>query len=319
LAGVSPLVAGLTIVAFCTSAPELAVTVSSALVGESDIAIGNIVGSNIANVLMNLGLAALISPLVVTRKLIRVDVPLMVGASVIMFLMALDGLVSRREGMVLIILLGLYTLLSVRLGEKELPSASEEDVGGGRSWLESGALFVVGLGVLVLGGHLLVTSATRAAELAGVSELVVGLTVVAVGTSLPELAVIVVACYRGEREIAIGNVIGSNIFNILCVLGCAAVISPVSVAPSAVGFDIPVMIVVAAACLPIFFYNFRIERWEGGMFLGYYAIYLTYLVLQATEHDALDFLGRATLLFVVPVTVVTFVVIAVRSHRRGSA
>ncbi len=294
-------------------------TVSSALVGESDIAIGNIVGSNIANVLMNLGLAALISPLVVTRKLIRVDVPLMVGASVIMFLMALDGLVSRREGMVLIILLGLYTLLSVRLGEKELPSASEEDVGGGRSWLESGALFVVGLGVLVLGGHLLVTSATRAAELAGVSELVVGLTVVAVGTSLPELAVIVVACYRGEREIAIGNVIGSNIFNILCVLGCAAVISPVSVAPSAVGFDIPVMIVVAAACLPIFFYNFRIERWEGGMFLGYYAIYLTYLVLQATEHDALDFLGRATLLFVVPVTVVTFVVIAVRSHRRGSA
>lgn len=320
LAGISPLVAGLTIIAFSTSAPELAVTVSSAFAGEPDIAVGNIVGSNIANILLVLGVLGLIAPLVVTRKLLRIDVPLMIAASLVMCWVARDQVVGRTEGLVLLALLVGYTVFSVVYGarEPELESGSEvlPQHGG---WLSQMALVGVGVALLVLGGRLLVDSAVFVAHRFGVSELVVGLTIVALGTSLPELAVAVIATLRGEREMAVGNLIGSNLFNILCVLGLTAVIAPVTVAPSALHFDLPVMVAVAVACLPVFFYNSRFERWEGAMFLGYYLLYLTYLVLRASEHEALELFGRVTLSFVVPLSVVTLGVVAFRSWNRPAA
>ncbi|MBX3436949.1 MAG: calcium/sodium antiporter, partial [Planctomycetaceae bacterium] len=330
--GISALVVGLTVVAFGTSAPEMAVSVGTALSGKTDIALGNVVGSNIFNVLFILGLSALVVPLVVDQKLVRFDVPLMIGISVLVLLLGWDGSIGRVEGIVLFTGILAYTAWCIIAGRKEKPAIYEEynaafgpeqpassDQGQGAvktsSVLWQIGLIVVGLVLLVLGAGWLVDGATAMARRLGVGELVIGLTIVAGGTSLPELATSIVAAIRGERDIAVGNVVGSNIFNILAVLGLSASISPqgIAVAEQALRFDIPVMIAVAAACLPIFFTGHLIARWEGGLFVAYYIAYTAALILIATQSDVLPLFRWTMNGFLLPLTTITLCVIAVRS------
>lgn len=324
--GISPLVIGLTVVAFGTSAPELAVSIQASSAGQGDIALGNVVGSNIANVLLILGISALIVPLVVSEQLVRLDVPLMIGASMLLLLLALDGTIGPWDGALLFGGVVVYTAVLIRQSRRETAAASASgavpDAGtGGGGWLANALLILVGLALLVLGSRWLVNGAVQVATLLGVSQLIIGLTVVAVGTSLPEIATSILASVRGERDIAVGNVVGSNLFNILSVLGMSAVVAPagVPVAHAALTFDIPVMIAVAVACLPIFFTGHLIARWEGAVFLAYYISYTLYLVLDATNHDALLAFSSAMLVFVLPLTAVTLGILAVRAFGRAGS
>ncbi len=319
--GVSPLIIGLTVVAFGTSAPELAVSVRSALSGQAgaDIAIGNVVGSNIFNVLFILGLSAAITPLVVSQRLVRIDVPLMVGASVLMLLLALDGRIGRLDGALLFTGIVIYTLLAIVQGRRESQTAAAAvaDTSSGDTvdaqprtpggYLLDVGYIVGGLFLLVLGAHWLVDAAVDIARAFGVSELVIALTIVAAGTSLPEVATSVMASIKGERDLAVGNIVGSNLFNILSVLGLAALVAPdgVNVAPSALRFDIPIMIATAVACLPIFFTGYSIARWKGLLFLGYYVLYTTFLVAAAAKYPQLESFTAGVLFFVAPLTLLT--------------
>jgi cation:H+ antiporter len=323
-AGISPLVVGLTVVAFGTSSPELAVTVSSARAGASDMALGNVVGSNIFNILFVLGISAVIAPLVVAQQLVRLDVPLMIGASILVLLLGLDGAIGRGEGLLLFAALGAYTTFLILQSRREtalVRAEYEEAFGRGphgrRRWLADLGQMVAGLVLLVLGARWMVDAAVATATALGVSGLVIGLTIVAVGTSLPEVATSILASLRGERDIAVGNVIGSNLFNLLCVLGLGSFFSPggVSVPRGALTFDLPVMIAVAVAALPIFFTGYSIARWEGAVFLCYYVAYVVYLVLEATEHDALSEFGAAMTWFVLPLTAMTLAVGLARTLR----
>lgn len=320
--GISPLVIGLTVVAFGTSAPELSVSVQSAVSGQANIAVGNIVGSNILNVLLILGLAALITPLIVSSQLVRLDVPLMIGVSVLVYLLALDGYIGRLDGLLLFAGIVAYTVFSIVQSRREsvqIQTEYAEEFGPGKSGgiLMNLALIVIGLVLLVLGARWLVNGAVMIAKLLGISDLIIGLTVIAIGTSLPEVAASVVASVRGQRDIAVGNVVGSNLFNLLMVLGLTGLISPsgIHVSPAALGFDIPVMIAVAVACLPIFFTAHRIDRWEGALFLGYYLAYTVYLILHSMEHDALPVFNAMMLWFAMPLTAITLLVLLVRALR----
>jgi cation:H+ antiporter len=322
--GLSPLVIGLTVVAFATSAPELAVTLDATLSGTPGIAVGNVVGSNIVNVLLVLGLTALVLPVAVRSSLIRTDVPIVIALSVLLLVLSLDGAVSRLDGLLLLVLLAAYVTYSVVVGRREPNPPAAVDAAPPRP-LRDAALVVVGVVLLVGGARALVRGATDVAQAMGVSDLVIGLTVVALGTSLPELATSVIAAVKGEREMAIGNVLGSNIFNIGAVMGFAASVVPggVPVGSSAVRFDMPVMIAVAVALLPIVFTGFTIARWEGGLFVGYYAAYVAFLLLAAQEHDALEGYRTAMTFFVLPLTALTLIVLAsyelgvIRERRRA--
>jgi len=320
--GVSPLVIGLTVVAFGTSSPELAVSLQASVAGEPDIALGNVVGSNVFNVLFILGLSALIAPLVVAQQLVRFDVPLMIGVSVLVFVLALDGSIGRFDGLVLTGGIVGYCLFAIRQSLKELPAvrAEYEKQFGQRAprmgqRLLNIVLVVIGLAMLMLGSRWLLSGAVAVAEALGVSKLVVALTIIAAGTSLPEVATSVVASIRGERDIAVGNVVGSCLFNVLAILGLSSVVAAdgIRVAPAALRFDIPVMIAVSVACLPIFFTGYRIARWEGFLFLAYYAGYTLYLILDAAQHDTLPEFNAMMGLFVIPLTLVTLAVLAVRA------
>ena len=320
--GISPLVIGLTVVAFGTSSPELAVSVQSGWAGKTDLAVCNVVGSNIFNVLLILGLSALIAPLVGAEQLVRKEVPFMIAVSVLLLVLAQGGEISRTEGGVLFALVVGYTVYLIGAARREGQSQSsdyEREYGeaarrrGGRLLGQVG-LVIAGLGLLVLGSDWLVQAAVRTARLLGLSEVVIGLTIVAAGTSLPEVAASVLAALKGERDIAVGNVVGSNIFNLLAVLGLSSLVSPegLTVAPSLIAFDIPVMLAVAVACLPIFFTGYRIARWEGALFLGYYISNTVYLILWATGHDALTAYSQVMLSFVLPLTIITLLIIVVR-------
>ncbi|MCL4302170.1 MAG: calcium/sodium antiporter [Anaerolineae bacterium] len=329
--GISPLVIGLTVVAFGTSSPELAVTIQSAWAGQSDIALGNIIGSNICNILLILGLSALVTPLLVSQKLIRLDVPLMVGLSFLVLLLGRDGQIGWFDGALLFTGIIIYTVWSIQQSRKESRQVREEyaqEYGAGRR--ESGGHMLIrvlqivgGLMMLTVGSGWLVDGAIAIARTLGVSELIIGLTIIAVGTSLPELAASVVASFRGERDIAVGNVVGSNIFNLLSVLGLTSLVSPngVNVPITALSFDIPVMIAAALVCLPIFFNGNKITRWEGGLLFGYYLAYNLYLILKVTEHTVLPTFVAAMVYFVIPLTTITLaglVVRAVRTNRRAA-
>jgi cation:H+ antiporter len=320
--GISPLVIGLTVVAYGTSAPEMAVSVKSAWAGQPDLALGNVVGSNIFNVLFILGASAIITPLVVSSQLIRLDVPIMIGASLLTLLLAGDGSVGRLDGAILFALAVAYTVFQVRQSRKESAAVREEygrEFGPSRSATAGNLAFIAaGLVLLVLGSRWLVNGAVAFAQALGVSELIIGLTIVAAGTSLPEVATSILAAFRGERDIAVGNVVGSNIFNLLAVLGLAGLVAPVGLpAPAALlRFDLPVMVAVALACLPIFASGALIARWEGALFLFYYAAYTAYLVLAAQQHDALPAFSAVMEAFVLPLTAVTLVVVGWRAWRR---
>ena len=323
--GLSPLVIGLTVVAFGTSSPELAVSLQAAMSpAGADIALGNVVGSNIFNVLFILGLAALISPLVVSQKLVRWELPLLVGISIATFVMALDGWVGRLDGALLAAGIVAYTVLAVRQGRKEsreVQAEYEAEIGppaeGAKGMLLNLVLIGVGLALLVVGSDWLVEGAVVVARGLGISELVISLTLIAAGTSLPEVATSILATLRGEREIAVGNVVGSNIFNLLAVLGLASLLSPegIRVAPAALHFDLPVMIAVAVICLPIFFTGSRISRGEGALFFGYYLIYTVYLLLAANQHDALPWINTALVAGVLPLTVLALAISMARQVR----
>ncbi len=372
LIGISPLVVGLTIVAYGTSAPELAVSLHAGLSGSDDIAVANVVGSNIFNVLFILGACAVLAPLVVERRLVRVDVPVMIAASALAAVLALDGRFGRLECLIFAAGAIGYTWWSVRSSRAEtaaVASPAEQEtiagkhpgwlvaqlgiaivgalgwtlgwwgaaeagcaLGGGLTFL-AGSLFgkggttragdllhqigfiFAGLAVIVLGAAWLVDGAVVLAKNLDVSDAVIGLTIVAAGTSLPEVATSIVATLRGQRDLAIGNVVGSNIANLLFILGFSGTLLPggLAVAPGLLTLDIPVMLAVAVVCLPVFYTGYLIRRWEGAVFLAAFVGYITYLVFDATGHSAAAALGDALGWVFVPVVLATFTVTGVRA------
>lgn len=283
--GLTPLVVGLTVVAFGTSSPEFVVSLEAAFSGNGTIAVGNVIGSNICNIALILGLSALIRPMQVQVQLIRLDVPIVIGCSLLIGALLADGRLGRWEGGLLCLGLLGYVLFSLYQVRKERVH-EEEGVNGvvtpSRYPIGRNALFVVvGLGALIGGANLFVNGAVVLAERIGLSEAVVGLTIVALGTSLPELATSVVAAVKREGDIAIGNVVGSNIFNILGILGGAALVKPLS--SQGIGFiDFGVMTVVALLLLPLVRSGFRLTRGEGVVLLLVYGGYVTYLYTAVT-------------------------------------
>jgi cation:H+ antiporter len=334
-AGIRPLIIGLTVVAFGTSAPELAVSLGATFSGQPDIAMGNVVGSNIFNVLFILGVSALIVPLAVQKQVVRLELPIMLGVSIVLMIVSLDGVVGRLDGVLLFGGLIAYLIYLARTGGVSVPSVEsgglasdssngdptaglagqdEPETSGTTATVSRGAkkiagaalLAVVGLLLLVAGSRFFVDGAVALATLLGVSQTIIGLTIIAAGTSLPELATSILAGIRGERDIAVGNVVGSNIFNILAILGLCGLLGPegVEVNASMLRFDLPIMIAVAVLTLPVFFTGFRIGRLEGLLFLSFYLAYTAFLILQATRHDALDEFSGIMLLFVAPLTAI---------------
>lgn len=329
--GLSPLVVGLTVVAFGTSAPEMAVSVGAVWGGDNNIAIGNVIGSNIFNVLFILGCSALIAPLVVNRQIIRQEVPIMIGLTVLLLVMLHDLSISMVEGGFLFLLLILYTVFLVvqshRANQAADNGASLDELDLGRArWADSrlmqAALIAGGLVLLVVGSRLLVDASVALAKTLGISDLVVGLTIVAAGTSLPEVATSITAALKGERDIAVGNVVGSNVFNILGVLGLSGLVAGtggIIVAPSILAFDAWVMLAAAIACIPIFMTGREIARWEGAVFLAYYVFYVAYLIMAAEQHAALATFTFAMVWFVAPLTLVTAVAVYLRPGRAGQS
>ncbi|TXC65738.1 calcium/sodium antiporter [Piscinibacter aquaticus] len=326
--GISPLVVGLTIVAFGTSAPEVAVSVGAVLDGRTDIAVGNVVGSNIFNVLFILGVSALITPLVVHLQLIRQEVPIMLGASLLLLALGLDGRIGLWDAALMAALMVAYTVFLVVQSRRASAQATEYDeevkpaaAGAWDARLPVQLLLIAaGLGFLVMGSEALVGAAVNFAKAMGVSDVVIGLTIVAAGTSMPEVATSIAAALKGERDIAVGNVVGSNTFNILGCLGISGLAAGgagLPLAPSLLAFDVWVMLAVALACLPVFVTGREIARWEGVVFLGYYVAYVAYLILAAQQHDALPLFSNVMLGFVVPLTVVTLVVMLLRPARQA--
>ncbi len=321
--GISPLVVGLTIVAFGTSAPELAVNIQSTWTSKPDLAVGNIIGSNILNILLVLGIGAIIAPLSISQRLIRLEVPLMIGASFALLLLSIDGKLDFWDGLLMFSAIVIYAFFSIKMcrQDKQPEHCSSEQLS--KSWYQKFSviiqlgLIIVGLGLLVQGSQWLVEGAVVIAKLIGISELIIGLTIVSIGTSLPEVATVVIASLRGEPELVVGNVVGSNLFNILLVLGFTSLIAPdgIEVSHTAIVFDMPVMIAVAVACLPIFFVGYMIKRWEGILFLAFYVAYTLYLFLNATQHSSLSAFNAVMFWFVIPLTAVTLLALAWRDSR----
>jgi cation:H+ antiporter len=313
-AGISPLVIGLVVVSAATSAPELAVTMGAVISGEPDLAVGNVIGSNIVNILLILGLSAVISPLVIKRQLVRFDMPVMVGLSILLLVVSLDGVISVLDGVLLFGALVIHTVISILLGRKEIvdPKAKPDTMPLNSKpvplWLAL-LLLAAGIGLLVFGAQLLVAGAVSIATSLGISSLVIGLTVVAIGTSLPELATSLIAIIRGETDMAVGNVVGSNIFNIGMVLGLPATFfgDGIPVAPAAVAIDLPLMLATAIALLPIAFTGFMVKRWEGLLFVLLYTAYTVYLVLASVQHDAAVGFSTIMLWFVLPLVAITLI------------
>ncbi|MEZ4425037.1 MAG: calcium/sodium antiporter [Gemmatimonadota bacterium] len=352
--GVTPLVIGLTVVAFGTSAPELAVNLQAAFAGQGSVGLGNVLGSNVFNTLLILGLAATFAPLRVQASLVRFEVPLVLVASVGAYTLAIDHVVSRADGILL--LLGMVGYSLFMLGSTEEEAGTTAAVEGTGEERESGAgeaarpipghvpaaavdpaassarapgapmrvsvlLVLGGLVLLVGGSRALVWGAVRIAESWGVSPLLIGLTIVAGGTSLPELATSVVASLRGQIDIAVGNVLGSNLFNLLFVLGGTATIQSggIDVPDPVLAFDFPVLLGVAVACFPIFLTRLEISRREGVVFVLYYGVYLLYLILDATGHALFGGYRAALLFFVLPLTALILALTSLGAWRERRA
>ena len=322
--GVSPLVIGLTIVAIGTASPEIAVSLQAAVNSQGDLTLGNVLGSNIFNILFILGITAFLAPIVIAEQLIRKDAPIMLGVSSLAFVLALNGNLGWLDGCILLFGLIVYIIFALRQSKREsaeIQKEYEREYAGKeqrtvRHTVTNLVLILIGLSLLVLGSNWLVDSAVIIAKALGVSELVIGLTIVAVGTSLPEVATSAIAALKGESDIAVGNAVGSNIFNLLGVLGLGALLSPngMIVSQDVLRFDFPVMVFVALICLPIFYIDNRISRMEGTLLLGYYVLYVSYVILQSSMSSILP----AVTLFIVffaPVTFVALVIIAIRSSR----
>lgn len=324
--GVSQLVIGLTIVSFGTSAPEFVVSIKGALTNHSDLVVGNCIGSNIFNVLFIIGACAVVAPLVVTKQLIKLDVPIMIVSNLFFLLLSFDDIINRYDALLLLTSFALYYGFIIRKSLQENSSITNNtqndscNVKSICTWpaiIKQIGLITIGLILCINGAEWMVDSAVMLARILGVSELIIGLTIVSIGTSLPEVATSIVATIRGQQDIAIGNVVGSCIFNILGVIGLASLITSngITIAPSVLRFDLPVVIVTSIACLPVFFTDYKISRWEGFLFLFYYAAYITYLLLEAQQHDVLPMFSIAMLWFTIPLTVLTLAVIVYRAIR----
>jgi cation:H+ antiporter len=324
--GIAPVIIGLTVVAFGTSMPEMAVSMSASFGGTADVAFGNVVGSNIGNILLILGASAVVGGLAVQQRIIRFDIPLLIVVSIVAFVMALDNSIGRLDGVILFAGVLAYTGWLVRAVRNERSDVAAEyaesvetleGVAAERPMWFNVGLVVAGLTVLVVGSQLLVDSAIDIAEAAGVSELVIGLTVVAIGTSLPELATSIMAAIRGQRDIAVGNVIGSNLFNLMSVLGLSAVVSSdgIPVSDVSLRLDLPVMLAATVVLVPIVWNGFEIRRWEGLVLIAFYAVYVLYLVLDASDSSAARVIGPAALI-VAPLVVMTFAVTGFQGWRR---
>ncbi|MEM9065447.1 MAG: calcium/sodium antiporter [Planctomycetota bacterium] len=280
--GIPASVVGLTIVAFGTSAPEMASGIAFTLSDRSEVVIGTVVGSNIANVALILGVTALVRPIPCRRAFTAIEVPLMIGASVLSAALMVDGRITVLEGIGLLLFVAAYiakpTSDAEELGREVSESQPDEGPGAPR-WALRMSLIVLGIAGLTFGSQLLISGAETLARAAGVPEFVIGLSLVAIGTSLPELATAVRAAMKGHSDIAVGNVIGSNVFNLLGVVGVSAVFAPLAVPTSVLGRDLLVMLGLALACLPIMVTGRRINRSEGFLLLSVYLGYVTLLYL----------------------------------------
>lgn len=290
--GISPLIIGLTIVSIGTSAPELAVGVDAMSRGAGSLVLGNIAGTNMVNLLLILGLSAAIRPIVLQKQTLQLDLPAMVISSLLLVVLAADGVLSTWDGVILAATAVVYTLRLLRTARRQASAeALTHEVKhtdgevppshSGRRIALDLLLTVVGIAVVVLGADWLVTGAVAIAETFGVSDTLIGLTVVAIGTSLPELATTISATIRGGRSIAVGNLIGSSTYNLTFILGTSLLFGPerVPVSHQLVWFDLPLMLGAALLCIPVFITGRRIARWEGIMFVTAYAAYLTYLIV----------------------------------------
>jgi cation:H+ antiporter len=278
--GISALVVGLTVVAFGTSSPELIVSVKAALIGNSSIALGNVIGSNIANIALIIGVSALIRPLNVHANVIKREIPIMIGASILLIIFLSDGKINKIEGMILFSLLLIYTVFNILLSLKESKEIKNEFESELKTRLKVSTavlFFIVGLALLIFGADLFLKGAIALAKIFNISDVVIGLTIVAVGTSLPELFTSVVASIKKESDIAVGNVVGSNIFNILSIVGITAIISPVSSAGIS-PVDLTIMLAAALVLLPLSYTNFKISRAEGLFLIIGYIAYIIFLL-----------------------------------------
>ncbi len=323
--GVSPLVIGLTIVAIGTASPEIAVSLQAAAVGQGDLTLGNVLGSNIFNILFILGITSIAAPIVIAEQLIRKDAPIMLGVSLLTLALAMDGNLDLMDGLLLLIGLVVYTVFALKQSRAESKAVQKEyaqefaqkEPRTTRNTILNIVFILIGLGLLVLGSNWLVDSAVQIAKVLGVSELVIGLTIVAVGTSLPEVATSVIAALKKESDIAVGNAVGSNIFNLLGVLGIGALVAPdgIVVASSVLQFDLPVMVFVALVTLPVFYIDNRISRLEGGLLLLYYVIYMAYTIMRASASSALPTMGLF-IAFLLPISFFVLVILAVKSNAK---
>ncbi len=322
--GVSPLVIGLTIVAMGTASPEIAVSLKAAANGQGDLTLGNVLGSNIFNILFILGISAIVAPIVIAEQLIRKDAPILLGISLLTFALAFDGNLGVIDGGILLLLLIVYMVFALKQNRSESRKVQKEyaeeyaqkEPRTIRNTIINFVFILIGLGLLVLGSNGLVDSAVQIAKALGVSELVIGLTIVAMGTSLPEVATSVTAALKNESDIAVGNAVGSNIFNLLGVLGIGAALAPdgISVAERILQIDFMVMLFVALVTLPVFYIDNRISRIEGALLLAYYLLYITYTTVQAANGSALPAV-TLFITFFAPITFIALVVIAIRSSR----
>jgi len=293
--GVSPIIIGLTVVSVGTSAPELAVGLTAAHEGRGPLAVGNIAGTNIVNILLILGLSAAIRPLPTRSLSVRLDVPVMIATAGVLFIMALDGVLDRTEGLGLLLAAVVYTVALVMLSRQEDSSTrlefrdalagqappSRHPTGGG-AWVWNAVLLVTGMALAVLGAELLVAGAVALAKAYGVSDAFIGLTIVAIGTSAPELVTTLISTARNDRDVAIGNLIGSSIYNVLVILGLTMLAAPASgvdVSAEVLWIDLPLAALVAIVCLPVFRSDRMVSRREGVGFVLAYVAYLGSLML----------------------------------------
>ncbi|GAB4018459.1 MAG: calcium/sodium antiporter [Bdellovibrio sp.] len=286
IAGVPPLIIGLTIVAFGTGSPELAVSIHSSLLGKAEIALANVIGSNIFNIALILGIASMVGVLTVHLQLFKLDIPVMIGATALLQLMLWNNSLSRIEGIILFLLAVTYTIWLIRASRRENKSDLKEEldvpsISGDKKIVILKSFVFIGLGLagLALGANLFVENSSNLARAFGISERVIGLTIIAMGTSLPELMTSVVAAYRGHSDIAVGNVVGSNIYNILLIGGLSGVIAPngLTIEASMGRFDLPVALGMAIICYPLFKRNHKVQKFEGLFLLTLFAIYNLFL------------------------------------------
>lgn len=328
--GVSPLIMGLTVVAFATGAPELAISIKAAFSGSADLVLGNIIGSNIANILLILGITAIISPINITRRVIKIDVPIVITISVALFLMSLDGGLSTVDGVILLmgfLAYSYFTYVQIKNNFDEEENEDEafqyelssDDLANGTVfYIKNGGLLFSGLALIVLGSNWMVDSAVIIARILGLSELVIGLTIISIGTSLPEVATSLSAARKGNADIAVANVMGSNLYNVLLTLALTLIIAPnvLAVSKDAITLDLPFMVLVSMACIPIFVAGFNLTRVDGALFLGYYVTYLTYLVLNTINSPIVSAMRGIILYAAIPLTFL-YMIWRIYVHRKS--